>query len=744
MNKSYPLLAVIALCFAGTLRSQSKSVLEDQAYANLNKHDYVSAYADFDKLFSRYPKENDYEFKLGICALNYPEKNARAIELFKDLKVKLKSLEAESYLGMAYHKNYKFDEALAILEPLVDTLSKSPRREERDMVGEVKLLIMNCENGKLLVANKVIADIDNIGGPINTNETEGVPIITADESQMIFTYVGKKSMGGKMDPTLKSDVNGVYTSDIFISKKDATSLKWLAPEPLTALNTKGNDAAIAISPDGQSLYTFLSTNNNEGDIMESRLIGGQYGPAKPLNANVNSPEYWEGSCSISADGKFLYFASERPTGLGGKDIYVSEFTDGDWGPAVNLGPNINTIYDDDAPFIHPDGITLFFSSKGHQSIGGYDIMFSIKEGNEWTMPKSMGIPLNTVEDDRYYVINSKGDKGYFSSTRSVKGSLGEQDIYQVTPGILGEKPVVALLKGTVLGDEKPIEAKIEFTKLAKQEALPPYFSNKETGKYLMALSPGGVYRVKVSSPGFNTVEEDFDVENLGSYMEKTKDFYLYTGAADVTVTPATVLAAAKQPDIAQQSAENPNVTGAGKEPETTAVVTQKTEPEKVVEPVVIAKVSPKEKPAKTKPKDKEGAIAKAESGGPCNGNLPSLNDLKGRSLNDVKAYSALMDLMGNYCSNDLVFSVQVGAYRKPENFKTGALQSLGAISSADYPDGITRFTQKQFKTLKDAEQQRRKCIAKGQTDAWIVAFVDGKRYTLEDLIMVDFLGKAIN
>jgi len=131
-----------------------------------------------------------------------------------------------------------------------------------------------------------------------------------------------------------------------------------------------------------------------------------------LNANINS-EFWEGSCSISSDGRYLYFASERLGGLGGKDLYVSEKVNGDWGPAVNLGPEINTPYNEDAPFIHPDGITLFFSSEGHKSIGGYDIMYSIRKDNSWIEPLSMGIPLNTTEDDRYYVINAKGDVGYF-------------------------------------------------------------------------------------------------------------------------------------------------------------------------------------------------------------------------------------------------------------------------------------------------------------------------------------------
>jgi len=133
---------------------------------------------------------------------------------------------------------------------------------------------------------------------------------------------------------------------------------------------------------------------------------------------------------------------------------------------------------------------MLICSEGHMSIGGYDIMFTIKKDNEWTEPKSMGIPLNTTEDDSYYVINANGDRGYFSSNRAGAGGLGDFDIYSVTPGVLGDKPIIALLKGVVYGDDKPIEAKIEVVKTAKNENVGPYYSNMMTGKYLMALSPG--------------------------------------------------------------------------------------------------------------------------------------------------------------------------------------------------------------------------------------------------------------
>ncbi len=725
---------IILFLFLGVLsgvsQTKSKKEMEEDAYNALNDEDYATAYDKFDALNAKYPKEFDYKLKLGIVSLRNPERKERAIDIFSELKKDdPKFTDADFFLGRAYHANYRFDEAIEILQKFINEKSSSSKKEHKLLVEEAKLTINNCNNGKILIANKIIADIKNIGEPINTEEVQGVPVITTDESVLIYTYSGKKSMGGKLDESLKPDpIEGKYRQDVYISTKTADG-KFSEPKPITSINTNGNESAIAISPDGKTLFTFLSDANNPGDILVSTLEGGEFGKPTPLNKNINS-DSWEGSCSISADGRYLYFASERPGGLGGRDIWISEKKDGDWGPAKNMGPIINTPYDDDAPFIHPDGITMFLSSKGHMSIGGYDIMFSIKKGNEWTTPKSMGLPLNTTEDDSYYVINSKGDAGYFSSNRSGSGGKGMQDIYTVTPGILGDKPVIALLKGTVYGNDQPLEAKIEIIRtipkdqLSKEEleilsaneigvdgrlVLGTYASNSATGKYLTTINPGSVYKIRVSADKYEAVEEDLDLEKLAEYKEIIRDFYLVS-TQTVASTPDSI----KKVTTPTVAVTNP--TTAVTNP-TVAVVT----PTVAETPTVATTTSP------------------------CSGGaLPDFGPLKGKSLNDIQYYNQLLNMAGNYCAGNLIFKVQIGAYRKPENFKYPNLQSFGKAEVVGYPDGITRFTQKEFTTLKEAEVQRQKAIAKGQKDAWIVAFVDGKRYTLEDLIMLDFLGKTIN
>lgn len=706
-------LLSILICFvSATIVAQNKDVKAEAAYY-FDQKDFKTAYELYDKLYTQVPKNLEYKFRLGYSALFYPEKKARAIELFEDIKRTDKSPDIDYYLAKSYHVNYKFDEAIASYETFIAAKGDKIDEEDVAFIEDSKLGIQNCKNGKELISKKVVADIQNISSPINTAETEGVPVISADESIMIYTYIGTKSTGGLLNDFLKPDKEeGTYHEDIFISTRGNDST-WNVPVGISSLNSDANDAAVALSPDGQILFTFVSDVKNPGDLYMSTYNGAEWSKPEKLNSNVNS-EYWEGSCSITSDGRYLYFASERPGGLGERDLYVSEKVNGDWGPAVNLGPSINTKYNEDAPFIHPDGITLFFSSEGHKSIGGYDIMYSIKKENSWVEPMSMGIPLNTTEDDRYYVINAKGDVGYFSSNRGGAGGKGQQDIYMVTPGILGEKPVLALLKGSVYIDDKPTEARIEIVKKETNEVIGPYYANSKTGKYLMAITPGSGYKVKITVQGMDPIEEEIDVEKLQKFVEIKKDFYLYTAEFENKKNQVSVksildslMNTTASVDNFKNDAKVNNVTDAN------------------------TNVTPTE-PIKT-------------TVTPCGGSpIPDFSEIKGKSLNDAAVYNKLMSLGGNMCAEGLVFKVQIAAYRNPENYKYNHLKQFGAPEIVNYPDGITRFTQLSFSTLKEAEVARQKIIGKGQKDAWLVAFIDGKRFTLEELIMVNFNGKAIN
>lgn len=720
----------------GVIKAQPKNVkisrLAEDAEIFMEDEDWDKAYENYDKILKIDNSIPFFKFRKGVCALRIADKKEETIQLFQEvLKESPEDKIVLYFLGRAFHHNYQFNEAIKYFD---EYLATGPIDEQ--YIDESNQYKTNSEFGINLTKTMVEADIKNLGSPVNSIDNEYVPVISTDESMIIYTYKGSKSKGGLQNEKFKKDVHGVYYEDIYISKKINDSI-WGEPASIGEnINTNHNDASIALSPDGQELYIFYSDKKNGGDIYVCNLEGEAWSKPKQLNGNINT-KYWEGSCSITADGKRLYFASERPGGYGKKDLYVSfKGGDGNWGVAENLGPIINTKYNDDDPFIHPDGITLFFSSQGHKSIGGFDIMYSIKKDSKWIEPINMGYPLNTTDDDRYYVITAKGDRGYFSSDRNTKLSGGHQDIYTVTPGIVGEKPVLAMVIGHIYGNDIPMEATVEIIKKSSGEVIGPFHSNKKTGKYLVALSPGENYTFKIKAETFADYQEDFDVARLSKFVEIRKDFHLVKdGYVD--------------PHLQDLKKLNEMLTGMLDTVTSVASYNKIVDSLKVIETIAANNDNTQvhsNHSGKDEVKDtvKQVVTIPVENIDLC-ATFRSLDfsALKNKSLNDSKVYAKLLAIAESVSCAKMQFKVQIAAYKKPENYKWDHLKQFGKPEEIAYPDGITRFTQGSFIDLLDAESQRQKTIAKGQKDAWIVGFIDGKRYTLEELIMVDFFNKNL-
>lgn len=708
MIRKYGLLLILLFSLVD-LKSQSKKekidILNEDADFFMEEHDYERAYGCYNRLIDLDPKNPYYKFKKGVCALMLPAHKTEAIGLLEFVREEEPNEPiVKFYLGRAYHINYRFDDAIRVFNEVIESNAHDTLKREANHY------IKNSEFGKTMTRHSVEGKISKLGPPVNSDEAdEYVPIISTDESVLMFTYRGPKSTGGLMDEKFKPDADGgVYYEDIFTAKRVSDSL-WGEPMGIIQLNTKHHDASIALSPDGQTLYLFMSTQKDKGDIYTSDLVGEVWSKPERLKGDVNT-RYWEGSCSITADGRYLYFASERPGGFGGRDIYIAEkLSNGEWGKVRNAGPAINTKYNEDSPFIHPDGITLFFSSEGHNSIGGYDIFYTMRKDNDWLVPINMGYPLNTTDDDRYYVINANGDKGYFSSNRVWQDSSGKgsHDIFMVTPGIFGDRPVLAMVKGFILGNDQPLEAQITILKKSTGETIGPMHSNAKTGKYLLALSPGENYTFKISAPTYPDYSEDLDIEKLDKYIEINKDFHL---AKDGYVDPHLDTMKSMNQLLGKDSLKT------------------------TVTPTVTTVTKVDSVPAVT-----------STNANPCDEfRKIDFSALKGKSLNDPKVYQLLLDIGKKVSCEGMVFKVQIGAYRHPENYKWDHLKEFGKPEEVAYPDGITRFTQGNFSDIFNAEQQRQKAIAKGQKDAWITGWINGKRYTLEELIMVDFYNKNIS
>ena len=299
-------------------------------------------------------------------------------------------------------------------------------------------------------------------------------------------------------------------------KKNGT---WTKAESIGApVNTAGNEASVGISVDGQIIIVYKD-EDGDGDLYITNLNGNTWSPPVKLNDNINT-KGWEPSAFLSADGNRLYFTSNREGGYGGRDIYSSDkLPDGEWAKAKNLGPTINTPFEEDAPFIHPDGVTLYFSSNGHATMGGFDIFSSsLNANNEWKIPTNIGYPINSPEDDIYYVVSPNNQRAYYSSFKA--GGFGEKDNYMITFKKFVEPPLV-VLKGLITDPygKVPEIVYITVTDNETEKIVGTYHTNSVSGNYLLILPPGKNYNITYEADNYLFHSINIDVKDSSNFYE---------------------------------------------------------------------------------------------------------------------------------------------------------------------------------------------------------------------------------
>ncbi|HTH58215.1 MAG TPA: OmpA family protein [Cyclobacteriaceae bacterium] len=353
--------------------------------------------------------------------------------------------DIEYWIGKGYHYGEKFDKAVEYYTKYKNKLKAKPGYNGKDKVdiSEVDRRIAECANGKEFKASPRPYSIVNMGSAINSPQDDYAPVLTADENEMVFTT---RRQDDNTSPDVADD--NKYYEDIFISIREGGN--WKSARNIgPPINTKYHNSNLALSPDGSLL--FIRNDDGNGDIyVTEKKKDGTWGEPEPLPGVVNSSAI-ESSVSITADENTLYFASDRPGGYGGFDIYVcTKDSRGEWTRVTNLGPKINTEHDEDGPFISFDGKTLYFSSEAHKSMGGFDIFRSElldAKKNEWSEPENIGYPINTPDDDIYFSISKDGKRSYYSSVRNE--GLGYTDIYVITdlektnpqPEVVAKEPV---------------------------------------------------------------------------------------------------------------------------------------------------------------------------------------------------------------------------------------------------------------------------------------------------------------
>lgn len=465
--------------------------------------DYLNARVLYLELYQLDSTNGELNYKIGVCSFEMKKFRKEAMKYLK--KVSASDFpEVNYYLGRLYHLDHNYERAISCY-----TQYRYLGTGEDHSIKEIDDLIAKSNTAKLMESkvDKTL-QITNLGASVNSEYADYAPLIPAQENFIVFTSRRKNPIWTQKDPM------GDYFEDVYVSKRKGN--EWLSPEMLdTTINTSLHDAGTGLSADGENLLVYRTSQDlKSGDIYESFLVNSKWTSPKMLGKIVNDPEFLETSACYSPDGNLIFFSSDREGGFGGKDLYsVKRLPNGAWGQPFNLGPAINTPYHEDAPFVHPAANILFFSSKGHTNMGGYDIFKStFDESSVFNSPTNLGSPVNTVDDDIFFVLNTDASVGYLSSER--EGGFGSQDIYSV---FFPENNIPLNVYNIHVFDPSGAvinNVDIVITDMDKKALYGMYKSNQRTGKVMVISAPRKSYMIAIQAAGFEpyVTNMSFDTE----------------------------------------------------------------------------------------------------------------------------------------------------------------------------------------------------------------------------------------
>lgn len=519
-----PLNTAFLLLLCNFIFAQDINIKKNDPFASdqkFAKGDFEAALDGYLNLLVGDSKNDKYNYNIAICYLNTNINKAKAIPYLEILTRKPKYDPNAMYLlGRAYHYAYRFDDAIKSY-----TSFKQTGRGNAENLKDVDRQIQFCINAKELMKFPIDVTFENLGNNINSQYADYYPFVSNDESSILFN---------SRRPTEENGIageDGKYPVEIYNSKvKDGAFQKAKQLNPLVA-KKEGEQEVIGLSGAGDIMLIYYTNSKGIGDIYISNADKNKnFNAAEKLPESINSPKAEEIAASISNDGSIIYFASNREGGQGGTDIYSSrKLPNGGWGLAQNLGPEINTPFDEDFPNISADGKVLYFSSNGHTTMGGYDIFKAELDPKtkQFSNPKNVGYPINSPEDNYNFRIASNGRFGYISALR--EGGSGDLDIYRV---VFNEvEPQYSVVKGNIISADSTQKLNfpdifISVTDSKTQEIVGTYLPNPNTGRYIIVLSPG-TYDISTEANGFHSISEKINILDKSSYrFEITKDIQL--------------------------------------------------------------------------------------------------------------------------------------------------------------------------------------------------------------------------
>lgn len=508
------MFALISPLLAIDAGDQVKMILAQQ---KLYGGQIIGALNIYKEVLQKNPEDATVLYYVGYCNFRLKKIEEATTHLKKAVATN-KDVKPETHLvlGKIYLSEGKIDDALTAFNTYKASAKAKQAQEE-----EVDVFISHCNNAKKIMATPLDTKIDNLGTAVNTKYADKTPCVSADGRKLVFTSRRPETTDSPRDV----EGDGDFFEDIYISLWDTINHKWLAAESVPGnVNTDAHDAATSISPDGKQIFIYKNDiKDNEsrgGDVFVSKIVSNKWKTPEPMGKPINT-SYWEGGACISPDGKTLYFISERKGGFGHADIWmVKRISKTEWGKPVNLGPEVNSEFDEVGVFLAPDGKTLFFCSNGKGSMGSYDVFKSILTGDKWGKPENVGYPINTVNSDGPLVVSADAKMAYIASDRS--GGLGESDIYAVdlsNYGIFekdGKKKTndgLSILKGTIRdGFEGSGIASVDIKIMDASGAVVATTVTNDNGEYFITLKGDVSYTLSVVKKGYKPVTEKVELK----------------------------------------------------------------------------------------------------------------------------------------------------------------------------------------------------------------------------------------
>jgi len=495
--------------------TESKNAIKyyEQAIASFNKRDFNGVKQNLDDAIKKDPQFIDaYLLRAELFRVNNQTQNE-----INDLQ-RAVDINAEYFpyalfnLGTALITLGKYTEAISNFNAFLSLEKGKEISRER-----AKEFIKKCEFAQYLIENPVDFKPVSMGSAINTENDEYWPSISIDGCTLIYSVL-------LLDSTQRT-ITGEFAHQEDFFRTEKVDGIWTKGAPFGyPINTPGNEGALKISADGNTIV-FTACNRSDGygrcDIYYSFKTTTGWTRAKNAGKPINTDDSEKQPC-LSADGNTLYFSSNCPGGFGGMDIWYSELDqEGYWQTPVNMGATINTPYDEESPFIHPDNQTFYFSSDGHWGLGMKDIFYSRKNDSlGWSKPENIGYPINTYQDEIGLFIDNTGETAYYSTNYNDSS----RNIYQFTLPVKARPHSVSYLTGIVSDIETtaPLEAKIELLNASSGKIIMNVYSKKENGEFLICLPSGNEYALNVSCPNYLFKSVHFNLINMHPFDDPFK------------------------------------------------------------------------------------------------------------------------------------------------------------------------------------------------------------------------------